>query len=239
MLAIETHALTRSFGNRLAVDSLGLSVATGTVFGLLGPVGAGKTTTIRMLAGLIVPTSGQGRVLGYRLGLENTAIRRSVGIPVDTPGLYDLMSARQSLVFITRLYDVEAQKAEAQTERILRQLNLWERSDDKVGSFSKSMRWKLAVARALVHDPRILFLDEPTSGLDAEASRMVLDTIQQLKSEGRTIFLSTQKPAEAEILCDYVGVLRTRLLRVSTPEHLLANRFDREASLRTSAESGN
>lgn len=147
MNAIETYKLTRKFGDLVAVDDLTLSIPTGTVFGFLGPNGAGKTTTVRMLAALISPTSGTARIIGRELGIENQAIRQSAGILTETPGLYDRLSAEQNLMFFARLYNLDAKRAAAQTERYLRMLDLWERRDDKVGGFSKGMRQKLAIAR--------------------------------------------------------------------------------------------
>jgi ABC-2 type transport system ATP-binding protein len=225
MNAIETNHLTRTFGSLVAVDDLTLAIPEGTVFGFLGPNGAGKTTTVRMLAALIAPTRGSATVAGYRLGERNEAIRQAVGILTETPGLYDRLSAWQNLLFFAELYDLPAARASAQVERYLRLLDLWERRDDKVGGFSKGMRQKLAIARALLHDPKVIFLDEPTSGLDPEAARVVLDFIKQLRAEGRTIFLTTHNLPEADELCDLIGVFRARLLRLGAPAQLRAGMF--------------
>src|SRR5579863_1324403 len=225
MNAIETNKLTRSFGSLVAVDELTLTIAEGTVFGFLGPNGAGKTTTVRLLSALIAPTRGSAAVAGYRLGEQNEAIRRSVGILTETPGLYDRLSAWQNLVFFAELYDLPAERASAQVERYLRLLELWERRGDKVGGFSKGMKQKLAIARALLHEPKVIFLDEPTAGLDPEASRVVRDFIKQLRTEGRTIFLTTHNLPEADELCDLIGVFRTKLLRLGAPAQLRAGMF--------------
>jgi len=232
MNTIETHKLTRKFGNLVAVDNLTLSIPEGTVFGFLGPNGAGKTTTVRMLAALIAPTSGTANVIGHELGAGNRSIRRSVGILTETPGLYDRLSAEQNLIFFARLYDVPAQRAQEQAERYLRMLELWERRSDRVGGFSKGMRQKLAIARALLHEPRVIFLDEPTAGLDPEAARTVRDFIKELRSEGRTIFLTTHNLPEADELCDLIGVFRTQLLRVDTPVNLRTGLFGRGTQVR-------
>ncbi len=234
MNTIETHKLTRKFGNLVAVDNLTLSIPEGTVFGFLGPNGAGKTTTVRMLTALIAPTSGTANVIGHELGIGNQSIRRSVGILTETPGLYDRLSAEQNLIFFARLYDVPAQRAQEQAERYLRMLELWERRSDRVGGFSKGMRQKLAIARALLHEPRVIFLDEPTAGLDPEAARTVRDFIKELRSEGRTIFLTTHNlpEAEADELCDLIGVFRTQLLRVDTPVNLRTGLFGRGTQVR-------
>jgi ABC-2 type transport system ATP-binding protein len=155
--------LTRAFGRLVAVDELTLAIPEGTVFGFLGPNGAGKTTTVRLLSALIAPTSGSAAVAGYRLGEHNEAIRKAVGILTETPGLYDRLSAWQNLLFFAEMYDLPASRARSQVEQYLRLLDLWERRDDKVGGFSKGMRQKLAIARALLHEPQVIFLDEPTS----------------------------------------------------------------------------
>ncbi|EFH81093.1 ABC transporter ATP-binding protein [Ktedonobacter racemifer] len=225
MNAIETNQLTRAFGSLVAVDDLTLAIPEGTVFGFLGPNGAGKTTTVRLLSALIAPTSGSAAVAGYRLGEQNEAIRQSVGILTETPGLYDRLSAWQNLMFFAELYDLTAKRAASQVERYLHLLDLWERRDDKVGGFSKGMRQKLALARALLHEPKIIFLDEPTSGLDPEAARVVREFIKELRAEGRTIFLTTHNLPEADELCDLIGVFRSRLLRLGTPAHLRIGMF--------------
>ncbi len=225
MNAIETTHLTRTFGSLVAVDDLTLAIPEGTVFGFLGPNGAGKTTTVRLLSALIAPTRGSAMVAGQRLGEDNEAIRHAVGILTETPGLYDRLSAWQNLLFFAELYDLPAERASSQVERYLRLLDLWERRDDKVGGFSKGMRQKLAIARALLHEPKVIFLDEPTAGLDPEAARVVRDFIKGLRAEGRTIFLTTHNLPEADELCDLIGVFRARLLRLGTPASLRAGMF--------------
>ncbi len=237
MNAIETRGLTRTFGDRTAVEDLTLDLPSGTVFGFLGPNGAGKTTTVRMLAALIAPTSGTARVAGHMLGTDNEALRRSVGILTETPGLYDRLSARQNLLFFARLYDMADARAAAQAERYLRMLELWERRDDPVGGFSKGMHQKLAIARALLHEPAVVFLDEPTAGLDPEAARTVRDFIRELHAEGGTIFLTTHNLPEADELCDLIGVFRTRLLRLDTPANLRANLFGRGTLVRVAGDA--
>ena len=232
MNAIETYKLTRKFGDLMAVDDLTLSIPTGTVFGFLGPNGAGKTTTVRMLAALISPTSGTASIEGCELGTENQTIRQSVGILTETPGLYERLSAEQNLMFFARLYNLDAKRSAAQTERYLRMLDLWERRDDKVGGFSKGMRQKLAIARALLHEPKVVFLDEPTAGLDPEAARTVRDFVKELRAEGRTIFMTTHNLPEADELCDLIGVFRSRLIRVDTPANLRVGMFGRGTQIR-------
>ncbi len=237
MYAIETQALTRTFGTRTAVEQLTLNIPEKSVFGFLGPNGAGKTTTVRMLSALIAPTSGEARVAGYMLGHDDTQIRQNVGILTETPGLYDRLSAQENLTFFAQLYGLSPQKSAQQAERYLRTLALWERRNERVGGFSKGMRQKLAIARALLHEPKIIFLDEPTSGLDPEAARTVRDFIKELRSEGRTIFLTTHNLPEADELCDLIGVFRTHLVRVDTPMNLRTGLFGRGTQVRVVGEA--
>jgi ABC-2 type transport system ATP-binding protein len=237
MNAIETNGLTRVFGSRIAVDHLTLEIPTGSVFGFLGPNGAGKTTTVRMLSALITPTSGSASVAGYKLGVENEAIRRSVGILTETPGLYDRLSAFENLVFFGRLYDLDGPRAAQQAERYLTDLGLWERRHEKVGGFSKGMRQKLAIARALLHEPPVVFLDEPTSGLDPEAARTVLNFVKTLRAEGRTIVLTTHILPEADELCDLIGVFQTSLVRIDSPERLRTGLFGKGVEVRLTSEA--
>jgi ABC-2 type transport system ATP-binding protein len=224
---IQTEQLTKHFGTTLAVDRLTLAVRDGEIFGFLGPNGAGKTTTIRVLAALISPSSGRARVAGHELGPGDQEIRRHVGILTESPGLYDRLSAERNLAFFARMYEVE--DVPGQVERYLRLLGLWERRTEAAGTFSKGMRQKLAIARALLHEPRVLFLDEPTSGLDPEAALLVREFIEGLRSEGRTIFLCTHNLDEADRLCDRIAVFNTRLLALDTPAALRRQLFGRTA----------
>jgi ABC-2 type transport system ATP-binding protein len=230
--AIETERLTRRFGARTAVDELTLTIPAGTVFGFLGPNGAGKTTTVRMLAGLIVPSSGGAWVVGYRLGEQDAALRRSVGLLTETPGLYDRLDSLQNLSFFARLYGLDDRRAAAQIERYLRIFGLWERRHEPIGGFSKGMRQKVAIARALLHEPAVVFLDEPTAALDPEAARTVREVVKDLRAAGRTIFLTTHNLSEAEELCDLIGVFRGHLLRLDTPAGLRASLFGRGTIVR-------
>ncbi len=222
---IQTENLSKKFNSTLAVDGLNLQVEEGEVFGFLGPNGAGKTTTVRMLTSLIGPTSGTAIVNGYHVGQQDTEIRRTVGILTETPGMYDNLSAEYNLEIYANLYEVEDPKG--QVEKYLSMLGLWDRRQDEAGTFSKGMKQKLAIARALLHEPRILFLDEPTAALDPEASKLVHDFITELRKEGRTIFLCTHNLDEADRLCDRVGVFKTHLLVVDTPANLRSQLFGR------------
>jgi ABC-2 type transport system ATP-binding protein len=179
-----------------------------------------------MLTSLIGPTSGTAFVNGYRIGKQDTDIRRNVGILTEAPGMYDNLSAEFNLEIYANLYEVKDPKG--QVEKYLRMLGLWDRRQDEAGTFSKGMKQKLAIARALLHEPRILFLDEPTAALDPEASKLVHDFINDLRKEGRTIFLCTHNLDEADRLCDRVGVFKTHLLVVDTPANLRSQLFGRK-----------
>ncbi|MGH2619428.1 MAG: ABC transporter ATP-binding protein [Anaerolineales bacterium] len=222
---IRIEGLSKRFGTSVAVDDLWLEIAPGELFGFLGPNGAGKTTTIRMLTGLIGPTSGQAWVAGLQLGQDDTELRRQVGILTEAPGLYDTLSAERNLAFFAELYGVV--DIAGQVERYLRLLGLWNQRREPTATFSRGMRQKLAIARALLHEPRVLFLDEPTTGLDPEAAHLVRDFIEGLKGEGRTIFICTHNLDEADRLCDRIGVFNTRLLALDAPGALRRQIFGR------------
>jgi ABC-2 type transport system ATP-binding protein len=223
---ISTQDLTRRFDSLLAVDGLTINVGSGEVFGFLGPNGAGKTTTLRMLSALIAPSSGTAEVAGHKLGADDNLLRGDVGILTETPGLYDRLSAARNLQFFAELYGVT--DVSDRVEHYLRLLGLWDRRDDPAGTFSKGMRQKLAIARAVLHRPKVLFLDEPTSGLDPESARMVRSFIDGLRREGRAIFLCTHNLAEADELCDRVAVFNSRLLALDSPANLRRELFGRE-----------
>ncbi len=219
---IETENLTRKFGDLTAVENLTLRVEEGEVFGFLGPNGAGKTTTVRMLCCLISKTSGSARIGDYDISRQEDAakIRKAIGLVPDNVGLYESLTAYENLDYYGKLYKrTEAQRKEG-VEYFLKLLGLWEKKDAMAGTFSKGMKQKLAIARALIHDPRILFMDEPTANLDPESAKTVRDFILELKKERRTIFLNTHNLDEAHRICDRIGILNTRLMSVGTPEEL-------------------
>jgi len=220
---IDAENLTKKFGELTAVDGLTLHVEEGEVFGFLGPNGAGKTTTVRMLAGLISKTSGEAKIGDYDIGnrKDRQKIRRIIGLLPENVGLYEDLSAYQNLDFYGRLYKCSEEQRQERIEYFLKMLGLWDKRDLLAGTFSKGMKQKLAIARALIHDPQILFLDEPTANLDPEASKMVRDFILELKKEDRTIFLNTHLLSEAEKICDKIGIIKTKLLAVDTPEKLI------------------
>jgi ABC-2 type transport system ATP-binding protein len=219
---IETENLTRKFGDLVAVDNLTLRVGEGEVFGFLGPNGAGKTTTIRMLCCLISKTSGTARIAGYEVGNPNDSlkIRSLVGLVPDNVGLYESLSAYDNLEFYGRFYDCDEAQRKEKIPSVLKMLGLWEKKDAAAGTLSKGMKQKLAIARALIHDPQILFMDEPTVNLDPEAALAVREIIVELKKQKKTIFLNTHNLDEAQRICDRIGILNTRLQAIGTPEEL-------------------
>lgn len=223
---IKVENLTKHFDGITAVEGLNLDIAAGEVFGFLGPNGAGKTTTVRMLTTLIAPSSGTAEVAGFRVGEENRQIRQNVGVLTEAPGLYERLTAERNLQIYARLYEVA--DVDGQVERYLRLLDLWERRKDPAGTFSKGMKQKLVIARALLHEPRVLFLDEPTAGLDPEASKLVRDFVAELRTQGRTIFMCTHNLDEAERLCDRVAVFNRTLRVVDSPARLRQQTYGRQ-----------
>jgi ABC-2 type transport system ATP-binding protein len=223
---IITKNLTKSFGEITAVRGLSLTVNQGEVFGLLGPNGAGKTTTVRMLAALLVPSAGEAWVAGFQVGVDDQEIRRRIGLLPEAPGLYDSLSAEQNLAFYGQMYGVNDRASRIQ--HYLELLGLWNRRFEPVATFSKGMRQKLAIARALLHEPEVLFLDEPTSSLDPQATRLVREFIEELRAEGRTIILCTHNLEEADRLCDRVAVVSGHLLALDAPAQLRRKLFGRQ-----------
>jgi len=222
MNMIEVKNLTKKFGEVTAVDGLTFSVAEGEVFGLLGPNGAGKTTAIRMLCCLISKTSGEARIEGYQIGnnSDSLAIRKMIGLVPGNIGLYEELSAYENLDYYGKLYECPEADRKEKIEYYLKMMDLWEKRDLPVSDFSKGMMQKVGIARALIHDPKLLFFDEPTANLDPESARVVREIILTLKKEGKTIFINTHNLDEAQRICDRIGILKTKLLTVNTPEQL-------------------
>lgn len=229
---IQTEHLSKTFDKFQAVQDVTLSVQPGEIFAFLGPNGAGKTTTMRMLACLIAPTSGHAVVAGYRVGQEDAQIRARIGILTEAPGLYEKLDAVSNLDFFARLYGLDAAARAKQIRRYLEMLGLWEQRRQAVGGFSKGMKQKLAIARALLHEPQVVFLDEPTSALDPESAKVVRDFVAELKSQGRTIFLCTHNLDEADRLADHIGVMNKRLVQVDTPTNLRRKLYGQRITIR-------
>jgi ABC-2 type transport system ATP-binding protein len=217
---IEANALGKRFRSLTAVHDLTFPVGDGEIFGLLGPNGAGKTTSVRMLAGLISPSSGSATINGMRLGADSQRIRASSGILTEAPGLHDKLTARQNLGYYGRLYGLRGATLRRAVDRYLRVVGLDGQGERLVAGFSKGMRQKVAIARALLHEPEAIYLDEPTSALDPSAAKTVRDFVATLRDAGRSIVVCTHNLDEAERLCDRVGIMRGTLLMVDTPAGL-------------------
>ena len=227
---ISARELGRRFGDFVAVEGVTFEIAAGEVFGLLGPNGAGKTTTMRMLTGLVAPSSGQAEVAGISVTERPDEVRQAVGILTETPGLYVRLDALENLRFFARLYGVK--KPDAKIEELLKRFGLWDRRREAVGSYSKGMRQKLAIARAVVHDPKVVILDEPTSALDPESAQVVRALITELKNEKRTIVLCTHNLDEAERLCHRIAVIKRTVLRVDSPAALRSALYGRSTTVK-------
>lgn len=220
---VETFALRRDFGANRAVDALDLRVARGEVVGLLGHNGAGKTTAVRLLAGVLTPTAGRARVFGLDPAVDGVAVRRRLGVSTETPAVDDRLTGRQGLRAFADLHGVPAARVAARVDELLEAFDLRDAADRRVGTYSKGMRQRLALARALLHDPELLFLDEPTSGLDPVAARGVADRVRALRAEGRGVVLCTHDLAQAQALCDRVVVLEHgRVVAEGAPRALAA-----------------
>ncbi|MDQ3212371.1 MAG: ABC transporter ATP-binding protein [Acidobacteriota bacterium] len=223
--------LVRRFGARTAVDGVTFEVKAGEVFALLGPNGAGKTTTLRMLGGLIAPTSGEVRVAGQSMnGASGPGLRARIGFLTETPGLWEQLTAADNIAVYARLFGMTA--VSAAVERSLRRFDLWERRADRVALLSKGMKQKLALARALVHDPEIVLLDEPTANLDPKTSRGVRDLLLELRGRGRAVVVSTHNLDEVERLADRVALISTRLVAIGAPAALRRQMFGRRLIVR-------
>ena len=219
---IQISSLTRRFGEKNAVDQLTLEVQAGEIFGFLGHNGAGKTTTVRLLNGVLEPTSGGARVLGLDPQAEGPALRAKTGVLTETPSMDERLTARDNLSIYADLYSVPQADVPVRVNDLLSEFELADRADEKVGGYSKGMKQRLALARALLHKPELLFLDEPTSSLDPVAARHVHSLVENLaRREGCTVFLCTHNLVEAQRLCDRVAVMENgRLVALGTPSDL-------------------
>ncbi len=223
-IAIKTQNLSRDFKNVQAVDNLSLLIPRGIVFGFLGANGSGKTTTIRLLLGLLEPSSGSAQVLGFDTRSHSHKIRQHTGALLEHPGLYERLSAADNLEFYARVWRLPTAKRRSRIKELLSNIGLWHRRHELVGGWSRGMKQKLAVARAMLHCPPLIFLDEPTAGLDPVAAAALRDELQEIVArEGVTVFLTTHNLAEAEKLCQQIGVIRQgKLLAVGNPDDLRA-----------------
>ncbi len=219
--AIEMIDLTKTFGRFTAVDHLSLTVAQGEIFGLLGPNGSGKTTTINMLSGLSVPTSGQVKVLGYDVRKQTRQVRQVLGAVPQETALYEELSAWANMDFHAELFGLPAREKQPRITAMLELVQLLDRKDSPVNTFSGGMKRRLALGRALLHDPKLVYRDEPTLGVDVQARRAIWDYILALRQQGKTVLVTTNYLEEAEALCERIAIIdHGRLIAVDTPEHL-------------------
>jgi sodium transport system ATP-binding protein len=219
--AVAVDALVKSFGATTAVAGLSFHVAAGEIYGLLGPNGAGKTTTLRVLAGILVPTSGSARVAGLDVAANALAVRRRLGFLTGTTGLYARLTGRELLRYFARLHGLARDAAEARIEVLARALELGGFFGRRCEALSTGERQRLSIARTVLHDPDVLVLDEPTAGLDVLASRFLREFVRAERDRGKAVVFSTHYLAEAELMCDRIGLLhRGRLIAEGTPAAL-------------------
>lgn len=226
---ILTQDLSKAFGDFLAVDGVNLEVKPGEVLALLGPNGAGKTTTVRMLTSILKPTRGWAEIAGYNVVNEPAAVRASVGVLTEQHGLYGRMPADEYLDFFGQVYSMDKSTRRERIDHLLDKFGLAEAQHRKIAEYSKGMRQKLALARALLHNPPVLLLDEPTSAMDPESARLVRDSITALRSERRAIIICTHNLAEAEELADQIAIIRKgRIIARGSPSQLKQTLFGPE-----------
>lgn len=227
------EGLTKTFGSVVAIQDFTVEIPDGCIFGLLGPNGAGKTTTMRMLSCLIQPTSGKAYIDSYEIGKKEDAkkIRGIIGLLPEVPGLYETLGACKNLDYYAQFYGIPKTQRDVAIQTTLTNLGLWDRRNEPVGGFSKGMKQKIAIARALIHNPKYIFLDEPTASLDPAASKMVREYILELKSQGNTIVINTHNLAEAERICDTVALVKNRIVKVGNPKELARGLFARRISI--------
>ncbi|HLZ55667.1 MAG TPA: ATP-binding cassette domain-containing protein, partial [Ktedonosporobacter sp.] len=219
--AIEMIDLCKSFGSFRAVDHLSLTVQRGEIFGLLGPNGSGKTTTINMVSGLSVPTSGEVRVLGYDVRRQARQVRQILGAVPQETALYEELSAWTNMDFHADLFGIPGKEKKQRITNLLELVQLLDRKDSRVGTFSGGMKRRLALARALLHDPELIYLDEPTLGVDVQARRAIWDYVLALRDQGKTVLITTNYLEEAQMLCDRLAIIdHGKLIVVDTPENL-------------------
>jgi ABC-2 type transport system ATP-binding protein len=218
---IEVTDLTKYYGNFLAVDRINFEVKSQELFGFLGPNGAGKTTTINMLTGITRPTSGRAYIAGHDITKEPIKVKERIGVVPDVSGVYDELTAWDNINFSARLHSVPKEKRETRARELLELFDLYDRRNDRVGTFSRGMKKRLMIATTLVYEPEIIFLDEPTTGLDVQSSRQIRDLIKEMNKNGTTFFLTTHYIEEADQLCQRIAIInKGKIITVDTPERL-------------------
>ena len=229
MISVEN--LTKEFETVTAVKDISFDIDESEIFGFLGPNGAGKTTTIRMLSTLIGATSGKITIDGRDPAKDGSYIRSMIGLLTESPGLYEKISAYANLDYFSSFYDIPDEKRKKNIEKYLKMFGLWERREDLAGTYSKGMKQKLALCRALIHEPKILFLDEPTAGLDPASAHMVRNFIESLKQENITVFLCTHNLAEASSLSDRVCFIKQKIIRIATLSELQSHEKNKRVEI--------
>src|SRR4030065_2302137 len=220
-IAVRVQDLTKRYPNVLAVDHINFEVHKGEFFGFLGPNGAGKTTTINILTGVTKTTSGVASILGYNLAKEPVKAKEHIGVVPDTSNLYDEMTAWANIIFCAKLHGVPKEKREKRANALLELVGLYDRRNDRLGTFSRGMKKRMMIAAALVHEPEILFLDEPTTGLDVQCAREVRGLIRELNRSGTTVFLTTHYLEEADLCCQRIAIIaKGKIITQDTPEKL-------------------
>lgn len=222
---IEAQSLTKYFGNFLAVDDITFSVDPGKVLAILGPNGAGKTTTIRMLTSILNPSSGTAKVAGFDVATQPAQVRANVGVLTEQHGLYERMRGLEYLDFFGRIYRINGNYRQKRSLQLMERFGLGDALEKRVGEYSKGMKQKLALVRALLHDPPVLLLDEPTSAMDPQSARLVRDAIIELKRDRRTIILTTHNLTEAQELSNEIGVIRRGRIIAKGDIDSLSTRF--------------
>ena len=221
--AISMTGLTKRFNDKTVIDGVSLDIPRGVVYGLLGPNGAGKTTIVRMLSTLLKPSSGSAKVNGFDVLSDPIKVRKSIGVLPEDTGLYDRLTATETLQFYGGIQGLSGALLQGRIEGLLKMFELYDRRQDRVGKYSRGMRQKLALARALIHDPPVLLLDEPTLGLDVMSTRAIRDYVKNVAKEGKTVLLTSNNMYEAQLLCSRVTILSKGAIRASgTVEELEA-----------------
>ena len=205
---IETENLTKDFGQFRAVDNVNLKVEPGEVLAMLGPNGAGKTTTVRMMTSILAPTRGSARIAGYDILTEPERVREHVGVLTEQHGLYERMNGLDYLDFFGEVYHLPRQIRRERATQLMTQFGLEDALKKRVGEYSKGMKQKLALVRAMIHDPRVLLLDEPTSAMDPQSAKQVRDAIIELQKSERTFLITTHNLTEAQLLADRIAIIR-------------------------------
>jgi ABC-2 type transport system ATP-binding protein len=224
---IETFDLTKKYDEKAVVNNLNMKVEAGEIFGFLGPNGAGKTTTMKMLLGLVHPTSGTGKVAGFDIIHKVLDVRRNCGVLPDPAGFYDNLTARQNLKFYGSLYNLGGKVLDEKVVSTLDLVGLKDAKDKKIGKFSKGMRQRFGVAQAIVHDPPVLMFDEPTAGIDPQGAEDFRVLVRQLKSRGKTIFLTSHVMPEVEAICDRIGIIINGEMKICGNVDELVDQYSR------------